>query len=347
MALQHGDHALAFDYARRAAQAAPNDPQLWFLLGYAARLDSKFQESADAYGRGLRLSPSSLDGISGLAQTYSVMGRTEEALRLLKQAVTSDPLRRDDLLLLGDLTMRSSDYTGALEWLSKAERLKPDARSALLMAICYQHLKQMDQADKYLELAKRRAPDNPDVQRSMAGYYRETGSYPEAIAALKSIHNPKPDVTAELAYTYQLDSNLDDSAKLYAKAADSVPKDLGLQLSAAQAEVAVGSIDKAKPFIDRAAGIDANYYRLHAIRGEIARIEERDEDAAREYIAAIAKLPAAPAEGPLYGIQLHMDLMQVDKDLGDDGAAHHELETAQARSTGCAISPEAEHSFCG
>ena len=333
-ALQHGDHALAFDYARRAAQAAPSDPQLWFLLGYAARLDSKFQESADAYSRGLRLSPSSLDGISGLAQTYSVMGRNEEATRLLKQAVTSDPRRRDDLLLLGDLTMRSSDYTGALDFLSKAERLKPDARSALLMAICYQHLKQMDQADKYLELAKHRAPDNPDVQRSMAGYYRETGNYEAAIAALKSIHNPRPDVTAELAYTYQLDGKMDESARLYDQAADAAPKDMGLQLSAAQADISVGALEKAKPFIDRANGIDANYYRLHAIRAEIARLEERDEDAAREYSAAIAKLPASPAEGPLYGIQLHLDLRHVDKDLGNEDAAHHELDTAQAEING-------------
>jgi tetratricopeptide (TPR) repeat protein len=331
LALQHGDHALAFDYARRAAQAAPNDPQLWFLLGYAARLDSKFQDSADAYSRGLKLSPSSLDGISGLAQTYSVMGRTEEATRLLKQAVTSDPRRRDDLLLLGDLTMRSSDYTGALEWLSKAERMKPDARSALLMALCYQHLKQMDQADKYLELAKRRAPDNPDVQRSMAGYYRETGNYEAAIAALKSIRNPRPDVTAELAYTYQLDGKPDESARLYSQAAEASPKDMGLQLSAAQAEMSIGAIEKATPFIERANGIDANYYRLHAIRGEVAKLEEHDEDAAREYTLAITKLPAEPAEGPLYGIQLHMDLMDVYKDLGDETAAHHELDTAQAQ----------------
>jgi hypothetical protein len=42
-----------------------------------------------------------------------------------------------------------------------------------------------------------------------------TGNYSKAIAALKSIRNPKPDVTAELAYTYQLDSKLDNSAKLY------------------------------------------------------------------------------------------------------------------------------------
>src|SRR5580692_10330353 len=61
LALQHGDHALALDYARRAAQAAPNDPQLWLLLGYAARLNSKYQESVDSYSRALRISPSSLE----------------------------------------------------------------------------------------------------------------------------------------------------------------------------------------------------------------------------------------------------------------------------------------------
>jgi tetratricopeptide (TPR) repeat protein len=334
LALQHGDRALAFDYARRAAEAAPTNPQLWFLLGYAARLNGRLQESADAYGRGLRLSPSSAEGTSGLAQTYSVMGRNEDAARLLKQVVASNPNRRDDLLLLGDLTMRSADYSGALEWLGRAERMKPDARSELLMAIAYQHLKQMDQADKYLELAKRHAPDNPDVQRSMAGYYREVGNYPAAIEALKSIRNPRPDVTAELAYTYQLDGKLDDSASIYAVAANASPKDMGLQLSAAQAEIAVDAVEKTNPFLERAKGINANYYRLHAIRGEIAKIEERDQDAVREYNAAVTNLPAAPAEGPLYGIQLHMDLMAVYKDLADESSAHHELEIAQTQING-------------
>ena len=83
LALERGDHAQAFEYAKRASEAAPNDSQLWFLLGYAARLDGKNQQSVDAYSQGLRLSPSALDGISGLAQTYSVMGRSEDAERLL------------------------------------------------------------------------------------------------------------------------------------------------------------------------------------------------------------------------------------------------------------------------
>jgi len=334
LALQRGDHALALDYAQRAAQAAPDDPQLWFLLGYAARLNGKYPLSAEAYSKGIRLRPSSLEGLSGLAQTYSLMGRTEDAVRLLKQVVASDPRRRDDALLLGDIYMRSAGYADALDWLGNAERMKPDARSELLMALCYQHLKQMDLASRYLELAKRHAPDNPEVQRSMAGYYRDVGNYAEAIGALKSIRNPKPDVTAELAYTYQLAGRLDDSAKVYAQAANAAPKDLSLQLSAAQAEVSAGSVERASPFLTRATGLDAECYRLHAILGEIANIEERGADAVREYSAAVANLPAAPIEGPLYGIQLHMDLMNVYKNLADDSAAHHQLETAQAEING-------------
>ena len=248
--------------------------------------------------------------------------------------IASDPKRSDDALLLGDLYMRSADYANALDWLGRAERIHPGARSELLMALSYQHLKQMDLASQYLELAKRHAPDNPDVQRTMAGYYREVGNYSEAIAALKSIRKPKPDVMAELAYTFQLDGKLDDSARLYAEAANVAPNDLGLQLSAAQAEVAVGSIEKANSFLNRAAGMDANHYRLHAIRGEIAKFQERDPEAVREYSAALANLPASPAEGPLYGIQLHMDLMELYRDMADEGAAHDQLQIAQSEING-------------
>ena len=329
LAIQHGDKAQAVDYAQRAAESAPNDPQLWFLLGYAARLDARYQQSLDAYNRGLRLAPGSLDGQSGVAQDLSLMGRTAQAEQVLQKIVAADPRRRDDVVLLGEIYMRNRNYSGALEWLSKAEGLRPDARSELLLALSYQQLKQMDKANQYLEMAKHRAPNDPEVERSLAGYYRETGNYPEAIAALKSIRNPEPDVSAELAYTYQLDGKLEDAARLYAQAANDTPKDLGLQLSAAQAQVAAGSAHDADFFLKRAEGIDANSYRLHAIRGEIAQIEDRDQDAVREYQIAIAHLPAAPAEGPLYGIQLHMDLVALHRALDDDTAARQELVIAQ------------------
>ncbi|HWG21655.1 MAG TPA: tetratricopeptide repeat protein [Terracidiphilus sp.] len=329
LALQHGQKAQALDYSRRAVHVAPNEPQLWFLLGYAARLNGRYQESEQAYQHGLSLNPSSLEGTSGLAQDYSLVGRPADAERLLKQVLTADPRRRDDLLLMGELHMRAKDYQGGLDWLTRAERLHPDARSEVLLAVSYQQMKRLDQADHYLELARHRDPNNPDVERSLAGYYRETGKYDDAVAALKAIRSPRPDVLAELGYTYELDGKMTESANTYAKAANAEPKDIGLQLSAAQAQIAAGTTEEADPFLKRAAGIDADNYRLHALRGEIARMQDRSDDAVKEYLAAINHLPGTPVEGPLYGIQLHIDLMQLYKSVGDDNAAGRELGTAQ------------------
>lgn len=330
-ALQRGDKVKALEYAQRASQSAPSDPQLWFLLGYAARLNAKYQMSVDAYTHGLKIKPSSLEGESGLAQTYSAMGRNEDAERMLKQVLAADPRRANDALVLGDLYMRAGDYKSAVDALGKAERMHPDGRSELLMAICYEHEKNMDLANKYLEAARRHSPDNPEIQRSMAGYYREVGKYPQAIAALKLIRNPRPDVTAELAYTYQLDGKLKESAQIYSKAAEEQPKDMGLQLSAAQAEVAAGSIGSADPFLKRAETLDPKYYRLHAIRGEIARVQGHSEDAIREYQAAVTSLPAEVSEGPLYGIQLHVDLSELYRDQRDGQSAHRQIEIAQGQ----------------
>ncbi|HXS74954.1 MAG TPA: tetratricopeptide repeat protein, partial [Terracidiphilus sp.] len=187
--MQRGDKGHALEYAQRAAQAAPNDPHLWFLVGYAARLNARYQQSADAYSRGLRLSPSSLEGLSGLAQTYAAMGKNDEAQKLLKQVLAADPRRANDALVLGDLYMRAGDYNSAVDALGRAERAHPDARSELLLAISYEHLQKPDMATKYLEAARKHAPDNPEVERAMAGYYRQEGKYSEAIAALKTIRH--------------------------------------------------------------------------------------------------------------------------------------------------------------
>ena len=328
LALQQKYPALALSYAQRAAQAAPNDPQLWFLVGYAARLDGKLSLAVESYQHGLRLAPSAAGGLSGLAQTYAVMGRVADAQALLEQVLASHPRRRDDALLLGNVYMRSGDYKTALDWLHKAERMKPDARAELLLAISFQHLNQMASSKHYLDLAIHRAPNNPEVQRALAGYYRTQGNYPAAIAELIAIKNPRPDVKAELAFTYELDGKPDLSAKLYAEAADAEPRNMALQLSAAQAQIAAGSVEGSDPFLARARKLDPNYYRLHAILGEIAALHDHNDAAVQEYSAALAHLPATPIEGPLYGITLHVNLMDAYKKLHNDAAASQQLDIA-------------------
>lgn len=329
-ALQSGDRVRGLELARRAAEAAPNDPQLWFLAGYAARLNTRYQESMDDYRKGLRLDPNALDGRSGLAQDLVLVGQSGEAERLLEQVIAASPNRHDDVRLLGELYMRQRDYPSAIDWLGKAEAAKPDARTELLLAISYTQTGRKDQASKYLNMAKNRDPNNPEIQRSLAGYYREAGKYSEAIAALQSIHGARPDVVAELAYTYQLAGKLKESAKVYAQAADAAPKDVELQLSAAQAAVGLGSYGDAETYLDRAAALDPGSYRLHGIRGEMARAQDHDGLAIDEYQKALAGLPANPAEGPLYGIQLRMDLVLLYRKERNAGAADAQLALARS-----------------
>ncbi len=329
-ALKSNNYAAAVDYAERAVQTAPNDARLWFLLGYASRLEGKSQVSVDAYNHGLRLDPSSLEGLSGLAQTYSRMGQRDEAERLLKKVLAADPRRTNDLLLLGEMYVQAGQYDQAVASLQRAEQVQPEPRSELLLALAHQRLKQFDEARRYLEMAKRRSPNNPEVLRSLSSFYRETGNYSAAIAALKSIRNPSPDLKAELAYTYQLSGRPDEAARLYSQAADAAPQDLNLQLSAAQAHLSEGGIDAAKSYLNRASGLDANHYRLHAIRGEVDRLEERDQDAVNEYNAALSNLPQAPPEGRLYGIQLHLSLVQLFRQLHNEPSAKNQLAIAQS-----------------
>src|SRR5258706_1758364 len=227
----------------------------------------------------------------GLAQPYTAIGRKDEAESMLNRILAADPKRIGDLLLLGEIYLQSGQYDQALGPLDRAERMQPQPRSELLLALAYQRKQQFDEAKRYLEMAKKRAPNNPEVLRSLAAFYRQTGNYAAAISALQRIHDPPPDVKAELAYTYQLSGKPEEAAKLYAQAADAAPKDLNLQLSAAQAQLAAGGIDAAKEFLKRAAGLESEKYPLHTMPDERARIEERNQDAIQEYNAAISNLP--------------------------------------------------------
>ena len=328
-ALKKGDYSAALAYAQRGTQAAPDDPKLWFLLGYAARLNKKFQLSVDSYEHGLRIDPNSLDGKSGLAQTYGTAGRLDEAERLVTQVLAADPKRSNDAAFLGEILLRSRQYPRAVTVLGQAEQAKPAARTELLIAIAYERQNQFDEAKRYLDLAKRRAAHNPDVLRTFAGYYRETGDYAAAVASLKAIPHRTPEITAELAYTYQLDGKIEETAKLYAQAANAAPQKLDLQLSAAQAEVRVGSPEAAEPFLKRAATIDADNYRLHAVRGQIARLDDNNEEAVREFNTALERLPQTPREGPLFGIELHMSLVALYKAMEDENSAQQHLQIAQ------------------
>jgi tetratricopeptide (TPR) repeat protein len=329
-ALKRGNYAEAVNHSQKAVQLAPGNKNLWLQLGYAARLAGRYQQSTDAYKHVLGIEPNSPDAQSGLAQTYIRSGNPNEARRLLNQVIAANPKRVNDILILGELEMRNGDMQRGIELLQRAESQQPSAHSELLMAIGYMKLKQPEKAKRLLEQAKQRAPRNPEIFRAVANYYRETHDYKAAIETLKSIPKQTPESMADLGYTYELAGDKKNAAATYARAANASPKVIGYQLSAGQAAINAGELDSGKQFLARAQALDANHYRLHAIRAMLAKLENRPLDAIREYQTAIANLPQdGVQEGQLYPIQLRMNLADLFREQGDDAAARREVAAAE------------------
>lgn len=329
-ALRHGNPSTAADYAERAVKAAPQDNKLWFLLGYTSRLAGRYQTSVEAYQHGLQTAPGNADGMSGLAQTYERMGRTDDAKRLLSQVIRANPGRINDLLVLGELDMRTGDTQDGINLLLRAESQQPNAHAELMLAVAYLKLKQPDRAKQMLDMAKKHSPNNVEIFQAAANYYREEHDYKAAIMTLKSAPHLTPSVLADLGYTYELDGDKEQAAEAYTRAANEQPKEIGYQLSAAQAQLRIGNMDKAHEYLNRAATLDANHYRLHAIRALLAKEENRQADAITEYKAALAAMPAGGVpEGQLYPIQLRLNLAELYRESGDDEAAHQQIATAE------------------
>ena len=326
-ALDKGNYAAAMEYATRATRAAPQNPDFWFLLAYAARLAGRYSTSVDAYQKGLQEQPSSMQGLSGLAQTYAKMGKADEAEALLQKVLAASPRSTEDLRLAGELFL-FQDPKQSLTYFSRAESIKPDARTELLLARAYQHLGDQRQSREWLDRARNRAPNNPEVLRSVAGLLRDSGQYDQAISILKSISRKDTDSLTELAYTYQVAGRKKEAADTYLQAADSAKGRLDIQLNAAQASVNAGDLRRAEILLKRAEALDPNHYRLHAIRGEILALENRPDQAIREYESALSHLPESVPEGVLYPISLHVDLYQLYRDTNDTAGANREAGTA-------------------
>jgi tetratricopeptide (TPR) repeat protein len=328
-ALKGNDYTAAVGFAERAAKSAPQNAELWFLLGYADRLADHYQASVDAYNRGLKIQPGSVRGMAGLAQTYAKMGRDADAEQLLKRVVDANPKDANSLQLAGELLLNSNP-TQALELLKRAEMLQASPHTDLLIAHAYERLGQPDQFTHYLNVAKRRAPNDPEVLRAVASEFRDQGQYDQAIATLQAIPSKTADVQAELAYTYQLAGKQQEAAELYTRLAKAAKGNINLDLSAAQAWVGLGWPDAARNFLEDAKRIDSNNYRLRAILGAIAESDDRFADATAEYNLALANLPPRVPEGPLYPIALRLNLYELDLRQEDQAAAKQQLDAAFA-----------------
>ncbi len=77
---------------QRAVQAAPQNADLWFLLGYTSRLAGHFQQSLEAYRPGLAAHPNSAEGRYDNVQSGFLISYLKPWRRTLQDATGQVPV---------------------------------------------------------------------------------------------------------------------------------------------------------------------------------------------------------------------------------------------------------------
>ena len=91
------DWAQAASAFGRATELRQSFPEAWNELGYALRHMSRYPDSVAAYEQALRLRPAFPEALEYLGEAYVMMGRPDEARRVLDRLKPLDAARAKEL----------------------------------------------------------------------------------------------------------------------------------------------------------------------------------------------------------------------------------------------------------
>lgn len=97
--LHEDEQALVF--ITRAALAAPNDPEIQFILGNVAMILRKYKEGVRAYSAVIRLNPDSLNAYDGLGKCLLSLGDYDGAMQAYEKAIARAPDNEDIYYRMG------------------------------------------------------------------------------------------------------------------------------------------------------------------------------------------------------------------------------------------------------
>jgi len=85
------------------------------------------------------------------ARELGLGGKAEEAIRIIKEIIASDPEVTDAYFSLGNIYYKQGNFKEAISYFEKALELKPDDTFVVLnIGLCYQRMREFDEAEKFV-----------------------------------------------------------------------------------------------------------------------------------------------------------------------------------------------------
>jgi tetratricopeptide (TPR) repeat protein len=215
--------------------ADPQDAQSFLRMGEIERREGKYTEALASVKKAQSLAQNSLEASYTEASIYDSMGRTDDALQIMKKLVASST-RADGKYSDEDKNNRSI-FLNRMASLYREQGKTQDAIATYEQMIAlggdyvvrgyqgevdtYRDAHQWAQATAAAEAAAKAAPDNRGVKLMLAGQLADTGKADEGIQIAKSLLKGTPDdrdVEMVLAQIYTRLRRYDDASKELDKA---------------------------------------------------------------------------------------------------------------------------------
>ena len=263
--LKAGRRAEGLVVLRNAIQAAKGEPHAYFEIAEALRAQGSYADAIAYYGEGLKGDPKSRTGRLGLAETYQVAGRFNDALPLVDQLLHEEP---NDLRAwkIRAEAHRALGHDGEVVYSLKAILLL-DPRNVEALTEKYRlHLKRNQKTEAFETLTDLLAAAGPEAET----------------AAILIEHG---DLAAELGKT-------EESNRSYEKVQQLDPtRSVEIIARRARVRLQAGRPDLALEILDSTPAPDAAQFPDRAVqylllRAQVLATLERPHDARTAYEAA-------------------------------------------------------------
>ena len=182
----------AIEQYTKIAEAQPDDPDTWLMLGRLQKIAQSSVDAEKAYKKVLELEPDNEDALTGLAVVYSDLGDSKRASELLQRVVEKSPSLRTLTALAGQYE-QTHDYALAAETLRKTLEVAPG--NIEVKRAYAQNLLMSDQVDlalkTYEELAGEDSKDATAWLR-ISAIYRQKKDFAKARDAIAKAKNVDP-----------------------------------------------------------------------------------------------------------------------------------------------------------
>ena len=132
------------------------DAYYFYLLGYSAEKEGKWEDAIGYYDKALKLDLSSSYLRIQISYVLLRAGKVSEAMSLAEEVVKKEPDYIPALMLLGELYNSQKRSEESIKMYERVLKIKPDQReAALFLGLLYASVKEYDKAIDILEKLER------------------------------------------------------------------------------------------------------------------------------------------------------------------------------------------------